>query len=92
MPEKISYILNTCKEIPLSNNFNLFNNSVFPISSYNYILIGNKIINNEIIKKNFIFMLDEIKIQNYENILNNQKILIPNLLTHNDFIDTVIRG
>jgi tryptophan halogenase len=91
MPEEISYILNICKDINLNNNFKIFD-GVFPVGSYNYILIGNKIINNEIIKERSVFVLDDIKIQNYENILNNQKILIPKLLTHNDFIDTIIKG
>jgi tryptophan halogenase len=91
MPEDISYILNICKDITLNENFNLFN-KIFPISSFNYILIGNKIINNEMMKKNSIFVLDDIKIQNYENILNNQKILIPKFLTHNDFIDIIVKG
>ena len=91
MPKEISYILNICKDINLNNNFKIFD-GVFPVSSYNYILIGNKIINNEIIKERSIFVLDDIKMQNYENILNNQKILIPKLLTHNNFIDTIIKG
>ena len=91
IPKRISYILNICKDVTLNNNFNLFFNGIFPISSYNYILIGNEIINNEIIKKNSIFVLDDIKIKNYENILSNQKILIPKLLTHNDFIDTIVK-
>ena len=91
MPKQISYILNICKDISLNNNFDLFN-GIFPLPSYQYVLMGNKIINNEIMKKNSIFVLDDTKIQDYENILNNQKILIPKLLTHNDFIDIIIKG
>jgi succinate dehydrogenase flavin-adding protein (antitoxin of CptAB toxin-antitoxin module) len=32
---------------------------------------------------------NDTKKQNYENILNNQDIEIPKLLTHNDFIDII---
>lgn len=88
-PEKIMYILNVCKDKVLTNKFDLPNNLVFPAYSYNYILIGNKIINNEIMKKNSKFILDDIKINDYKNIIKNQKIIIPKFLTHNDFIDII---
>ena len=88
-PEKIMYVLNVCKDKVLNNKFDLLNNSVFGVPSYNYILIGNKIINNEIMKKNSKFILDDIKINNYKDIVKNQKTIIPKFLTHNDFIDII---
>ena len=88
-PEKIMYILNVCKDKVLNSKFDLLNNPIFVLPSYNYILIGNKIINNEIMKKNSKFILDDIKINDYENIIKNQKIIIPKFLTHNDFIDII---
>ena len=83
------YILNVCKDKVLNSKFDLLNNPIFVLPSYNYILIGNKIINNEIMKKNSKFILDDIKINDYENIIKNQKIIIPKFLTHNDFIDII---
>ena len=40
-------------------------------------------------KKNANFILNDTKKQNYEDILNNQNIIIPKLLTHNKLIDII---
>jgi tryptophan halogenase len=89
MPEKISYILNTCNDKPLVKIFDLFDNTIFSSSSYYYILIGNELINKNNMKKISKTILDNLKKQDYKLILNAQKILIPNFLTHNDFIDII---
>jgi tryptophan 7-halogenase len=89
MPEEISYILNVCKDKVLISEFDLTNSKIFNSFSYNYILIGNKIINKKDLQKSADFVLNNIKKENYDYILTQQKITIPQLLTHNDFIDII---
>jgi tryptophan halogenase len=89
MPEEIKYILSVCKDKTLFNDFDFYKNKIFSAYSYHYILIGNKIIDNVILKRNANFILDNIKKENYKNILRKQDFLIPKLLTHNYFIDTI---
>ena len=89
MPEEVNYILNICKEKVLINNFDLPKNAIFSSLSHHYILIGNKIISNKDIGKNAKFIIDEEKIKNYEYILKEQEKIIPQLLTHNNFIDII---
>jgi len=89
IPKKIEYILNVCNDKPLTKSFDLFDNTIFSSSSYFYILIGNELINKNNIKKISEEILDSVKKQDYLSILNAQKIIIPNLLTHNEFIDII---
>ena len=89
MPEAISYVLEVCKDKVLFDNSDLTYNLNFRSLNYHYILIGNKIINNDIIKKNANFILNDFKKQQYENIINNQNIMIEQMLTHNNFIDII---
>lgn len=89
MPEKISYILNICNDKPLVKTFDLFDNTLFDSVSYYYILIGNEIINKEKIKKVSDTIIDDVKKEDYQRILDQQKMLIPALLTHNDYIDII---
>ena len=87
MPNKIEYVLNVCKEKVLTNNFDFNNDLIFKTLSYYYILIGNKIINKETIEKNSKTLINDIKMQNYINILEQQKIITEHCLTHNGLID-----
>ena len=89
MPEEIEYVLNVCKDKALFTDFDFYKNKSFSAYSYHYVLIGNKIINNAVLKKNANIILDNIKKENYQNILKEQDFLIPKLLTHNDFIDRI---
>jgi tryptophan halogenase len=91
MPKTISYVLQVCKDKVLFDSFDFVGKNIFSSPNYHYILIGNKIIDNSIMKKNANFILNDIKKQNYEDILNNQNIIIPKLLTHNKLID-IIKG
>jgi tryptophan halogenase len=89
MPKNVNYILNVFKDKSLYNNFDFYSNSFINGFSYLYVLIGQKILNKVHMKKNAKFLLDDVKKQDYEYILNNQKKLIPKFLTHNDFIDII---
>jgi tryptophan halogenase len=89
MPEKIFHIVNICKDKVLVKDVDLLSDTVFGSSSYYYVLIGNKIINKKDMQKQSAFVLDNNKKQNYENILNEQKIIIPKFLTHKNFIDII---
>jgi len=89
MPKDVNYILNVFKDKSLYNNFDFYSNSFINGFSYLYVLIGQKILNKGHMKKNAKFLLDDVKKQDYEYILNNQKKLIPKFLTHNDFIDII---
>lgn len=89
MPEKISYILEVFKDKVLIDTFDLSKNKIFFSANYHYILIGNKLLNNNIMKKNAKLVLNDRKKQDYKNILNNQDKEISTLLTHNDFIDII---
>ena len=89
MPKTTSYVLQVCKDKVLFNNFDFVGKNIFSSPNYHYILIGNKIIDNSIMKKNANFILNDTKKQNYEDILNNQNIIIPKLLTHNKLIDII---
>jgi hypothetical protein len=40
-------------------------------------------------QKNSKFILDSDKKEDYKNILNEQKIIMPQFLTHNEFIDMI---
>jgi tryptophan halogenase len=92
MPKNINYILNVLKDKSLYNDFDFYSNKFITVFSYFYILIGQKILNKEHMKKHAKFLLDDVKKQDYEHILNNQKKLIPKLLTHNSFIDIIKNG
>lgn len=89
MPNNIKYILNVCKEKVLISSFDFDNDLIFNTYSYYYVLIGNKIINKKDIKKTSKLLLDNIKMQNYNYILQQQEIIIPHCLTHNNFIDII---
>jgi hypothetical protein len=89
MPKAISYVLQVCKDKVLFDSFDFVGKNIFSSPNYHYILIGNKIIDNSIMKKNANFILNNTKKQNYEDILNNQNIIIPKLLTHNKLIDII---
>jgi len=89
MSEKMSYVLEVFKDKVLIDNFDLLKNKIFGSTNYHYILIGNKLLDRDTMKKNANFILNDTKKQNYENILKNQDIEIPTLLTHNDFIDII---
>lgn len=91
MPVNINYLFNTCKDKPLSNNFDLLNYKIFPIPSYYYVLIGNDILTYKDMKKNAKHILNKIKLSNYDFILEQQTKIIPNLLTHNQFIDIIVK-
>ena len=88
-PKRISHILEVCKEKVLYKAVDLFDTTVFDIANYYYILIGNKIIDNDSMKNIHKFILSDVKKQNYENIVNEQEIMITKLLTHNDFINMI---
>ena len=92
IPKNIKYILNICNDKPLNNEIDLYNNTIFNLSSYYYVLLGNKILKIKKIKEQSVFLLNNEKINNYKNILKEQKILIPKLLTHNNFIDIILKG
>jgi hypothetical protein len=87
MSQRILYVLEVFKDKVLVDNFDLLRNKVFSSKNYHYILIGNKLLDSDTMKKNAKFILNDIKKQDYKNILNNQDATIPILLTHNDFID-----
>jgi tryptophan halogenase len=87
MTENIHYLLNIYKDKPLGVEFDFYNNTFFNLTSYYYLLIGNKILDNEILKNTSNYLLNDIKKQEYESILNEQIRIIPKCLTHNDFID-----
>ena len=92
MPKQIEYILSVSNDKVLNYDFDFYNNSFFGLSSFHYTLIGNEIIDRKSMKKNINFSLDDTKKQDYQNILNNQKILIPKLLTHNELLDIITKG
>jgi tryptophan halogenase len=87
MSQRILYVLEVFKDKVLVDNFDLLKNKVFASKNYHYILIGNKLLDNDTMKKNANFILNDVKKQNYKEILNNQNAAIPMLLTHNNFID-----
>lgn len=89
MSEKISYVLKVFKDKVLSDSFDLFKNTIFYAANYYYVLVGNKLIDNDTMKKNAKFILNDIKKENYEEILKNQDLTITKLLTHNDFINQI---
>jgi tryptophan halogenase len=89
MPEHIFYILNVCKEKVLNNIHDFNKNTPFDIFSFYHVLIGNKIIDKKDMQRNSKFLLDDDKKEDYENILNEQKIIMPQFLTHNEFIDMI---
>jgi len=89
MPEEVKYVLNVCQDKVLFSNFDFDTNKIFFSYSYNYILIGNHIINIDTLKKNAHLLLDDAKKENYKNILKEQNLLIPKLLKHKEFIDII---
>jgi tryptophan halogenase len=89
MPEEIEYVLNTYKDKVLTYSFDFYKNKIFSSYSYHYVLIGNKILNKNILKKNAKLLLDNIKKENYKSILSKQNVLIPKLLEHKDFINNI---
>jgi tryptophan halogenase len=89
MPEEVKYVLNACQDKVLFSNFDFDTNKIFFSYSYNYILIGNNIINIDTLKKNAHLLLNDAKKENYKNILKEQNLLIPKLLKHKEFIDII---
>jgi tryptophan halogenase len=89
IPKRISHILEVCTEKVLYKDVDLFDTKIFDVSNYYYVLVGNKIIDNVSMGNIAKFILNDTTKQNYENILNEQEKIIPRLLTHNYFIDTI---
>jgi tryptophan halogenase len=86
MPDFINYILSVIKERPIDESIDFVKRqNVFGSSSYFYILIGNNIINENMLNKYFSIMKND-KTQDYLNILSNQNKVIPQLIDHNDFL------
>ena len=89
MPETISYLLSVCKEKILYKDIDFPKDTLYELFSYYYVLIGNKLIDKKDMQKNANFILDNNKKQSYENILKEQNKLIPQFLTHSNFISMV---
>jgi tryptophan halogenase len=86
MPEDIEYILEVSKERPLDTELDSVSlGSMFPISSFYYVLLGNNIITKNILK-NHLKMIKIDKKAEYLKIIEQQDMVIPQLINHDDFI------
>lgn len=85
-PDFVDYILSVIKERPIDPSIDFIERqNMFGSSSYFYVLIGNNLINKKTLKK-YLEIMKTDKTEDYINIINNQKNIIPKLINHNNFL------
>lgn len=88
-PEFIDYILSVIKERPLERRIDFFGKTeTFTLMSYNYILVGNKIITKEMLNKH-LGLIKTNKEKDYLNIIKSQDYFIENLFDHKEFLEEI---
>jgi len=85
-PEFIEYLMSVIRERPFDPNLDFMGRErLFNASSYYYVMIGNEILNKEILKKQYRFIKSS-KDQDYLNILDRQNDFIPGFINHRKFL------
>jgi tryptophan halogenase len=89
MPEKIKYVLEIAGTKPLTWHFDFPGAAVFESQPYNYVLIGNDLLNKQdrlaVAQK----VATEERKKEYEELLNKQNEIIPQFMRHRDFIGLI---
>lgn len=88
MPEFIEYILGVYKDKVLCDSYDFVNKHFFKSFGYTYVMIGNGIMDNIILKDNLLRLRID-KSQEYNFIINNQKNIVSNFINHKKFISYI---
>ena len=85
-PEQINYILSIIKERPIQDEIDFtIPRKMFPVASYYYIMVGNNLLDKNLLNSYTKFMKNNKEID-YLKILKEQDYIIPNLISHNQLL------